>query len=145
MTDFVDISMLGDKKLQRKLKKIEIQAQRKYVRAGMRKGMTPVKNKAKTLAPIDRGRLRNSIKIRSKSKGGISTVRVTTGTRKDLGIPGYVRWFYPAAIEYGYRKNGRYYPARSFMRKALSDLRHTVIKKTGEHIDSLLQKHGSKK
>jgi len=136
MSDYIDISILGDKALQRRLANMDVNLQKKFVRQAINRAMLPVKNKAQALAPVDTGRLRSSIKRRSRTRRGISRAQVITGTRAELGIPVGSTGYYPAAIEYGTRKQ----PARSFMRKALTDLRGHVLKKTGELIDGYIRK-----
>lgn len=130
MSDFVDISFTGDKALQRKLSRVVLQAQRKIVRAAMRKAMKSVKDRAQALVPVDTGELRNSIRQFSRTKRGISRAYVATGTREELGIPADEKGFYPAVIEYGTRTR----PAHSFLRRALQEKRREVISKASDEI-----------
>lgn len=120
---FMDISILGDKKLQRKLKRMDTQLQKKIVRKSMQDAMKPVKSAAKAYAPVDRGLLKRSIRTKSKSKRGTIRVSITTGTRDQLGIPATAKGYYPAAIEYGTRKQ----PAKPYMRRALTNKKTTIL------------------
>ena len=137
MSKFVDISMTGDKKLQAKLKKLEFNLQKKIVRNAVNRAILPVRDKAKSLVPVDSGLLRQSIKRKSGVRKGVARARIVTGTKAQLGIPIDAKGYYPAAIEYGTSKT----PARSFLRKALTSLRSHVIKKTGDLIDENIRKN----
>lgn len=134
--DFLDISMLGDKKLQRKLKRIDISLQRRGLRMAMRKGMTLVKNRARQLAPYKTGALKKSIKVKQRSRRGISSTRVVTGTRAELNIDPGEKYYYPAVLEYG----GRQVPAKSFMRAALAQEQVGVIKTAAIELDRHIKK-----
>ena len=130
MSDYIDISFTGDKKLQRKLARVVVQTQRKIVRASMRKAMKVVKDRAQALVPVDTGKLRNSIRQMSRTKRGISRAYVATGTREELGIPPDAKGFYPAVIEYGTRER----PAHSYLRRAMEEKRTEVIRKAADEI-----------
>lgn len=135
MTDYIDISFLGDKELQRKLKQIEIKAERKIVRSAISKAMKQVKDRAKELAPVNLGRLKASIKQQSRTKRGISRAKVVTGTREELGVDDNQKGFYPAAIEYGYKtSSGKVIPAKPFMRRAITEKQDSVMKETRDRI-----------
>ena len=136
MSSFVSISVLGDKKLQKKLKQLDIKLQKKIVRNAINRAILPVRNKAKALAPVDSGLLKRSIKRKTGVKKGIARARIITGTRFDLNIPFDAKGYYPAAIEYGTQDQ----PARSFMRAAITALRSHVLKKTGDYIDAGIKK-----
>jgi len=134
MSDFIDISMLGDKELESKLKNIDFKLQKKIVRSSLVKSMLPVRNKAIALAPVKTGKMKSSIKRKTRTKRGITRVSIVTGTAEELGIEG--KYYYPAAIEYG----TRHQPAKSFMRKALSDLKDSVLKNIAAHIRAGIKK-----
>lgn len=140
MTDFIDISFVGDDDLQRQLKRIAIQAQRKIVRAAMRKSMKSVKERAQALVPVDSGRLRDSIHQKSRTKRGITRVFVSTGTRQELGIPSDAKGFYPAVIEYGTRTRAAY----SYLRRALHEKRGTVLKAVASDIGKGIEREAKK-
>lgn len=136
MSDFIDISILGDKKLQRKLRRLELAIQKKIVRQSINRAMLPVRNKAKQYVPVDSGRLRDSIKRVSRTRRGKASARVVTGTRAELGIPSDAKGYYPAAIEYGTRKQS----AQSFLRRAMTELKNSTLRKTSEFIDQYIRK-----
>lgn len=139
MSDFIDISMVGDKELTKQLKKLDFKLQKKIVRQSISKAMLPVRNAAIANAPVDSGKLKASIKRKNKTKRGVSRSSIVTGTRSELGIK--TKGYYPAAIEYGYKKkNGEHVPAKSFMRKAISDNQTSVLNNVGKFIGNGIKK-----
>jgi HK97 gp10 family phage protein len=137
MSSFVDISVVGDKELQKKLKRLDIKLQKKIVRNAISRAILPVKHKAKSLVPVESGLLKKSIKRKTGVKKGVARARIVTGTRIELGIPIDAKGYYPAAIEYG----TQHQPAKSYMRAAITALRSQVLKKTGDHIDEGIKKN----
>ena len=140
MSDYIDITFLGDAELQRKLKRIAFQAQRKIVRAALRKSMKQVKDRAQALVPVDSGLLRNSIHQKSRTKRGISRAYVATGTREQLGIPSDAKAYYPAVIEYGTRTRA----PKSYLRRALQEKKSAVISKAAADIGAGIEREGRK-
>ncbi len=131
-----DISVLGDKKLQKKLDKMDKKLRSKTMKASMKTAMEPVKELAKQRAPRDRGLLQRSIRIGTKmNRKGVSAM-VRTGTRRQLKIDPSDKFYYPAAIEYG----SRFMPARSFLRSALSTRREKVLNIFGRELTNNLVK-----
>jgi len=140
MSDYIDITFLGDAELQRKLKRIAFQAQRKIVRAALRKSMKQVKDRAQALVPVDSGLLRNSIHQKSRTKRGISRAFVATGTREQLGIPSDAKGYYPAVIEYGTRTRA----PKSYLRRALQEKKSAVLSKAASDIGAGIEREGRK-
>ena len=68
------LSLTGDKELERKLKKLPAKVQRNIVRKGMRKGLALLRKEARSLAPVDTGRLKKAIKtkVSLRSSGEIT-------------------------------------------------------------------------
>lgn len=125
MTDFIDIKFLGERKLQQKLRKLDIKLQRKIVRGAMRKAMRPVLTAARNKVPYDKGWLKGSLHIKSRTKKGITRIYVATGTREKLGIGPDVKGFYPAVLEYGTRANRGI--ASPYLRPAISENKEYVL------------------
>lgn len=142
MSDFIDISFLGDKELQRKLKRLEIQTQRKIVRAEMRKSMKQVKDRAQALVPVDTGNLRRSIHQKQRTKRGITRAFVATGTREQLGIPANERGYYPASIEFGARSIG--IEENSYLRRALNENKASVLKDMADGVGKGIEREAKK-
>lgn len=113
----VDISLLGDAALQRKLARLDTAIQKKIVASAIRKAAKPVLAEAKRLAPVKTGKLRDNIHIGAlrARKGSFGTV-VQTGRREQMGIPADSKWYYPAIVEYGHGN----VPPKSFMREAMN-------------------------
>jgi len=124
MAKFIDIQMIGDKELQRKLRELPIAMERKIVRKALREAARPVLAAAKALAPVLTGRMKAGMKLRAeKAKRGHFGVQVVTPTRKELGIAGDDPYYYPMAVEVGTAKM----PAHPFMRPALDANREKGI------------------
>lgn len=101
----VDISMLGDKALVRKVSRFIGKKQRRIVSSAMRKAMKQiVLPQAIADAPVDTGRHQANIRVRAIRKRGRRDprigVEVRSGTRAQLGIPAGYKWYYPAILEF---------------------------------------------
>ena len=111
-----DISVLGSAEIERKLGNLAVKVQRKVMRKAMRKAAKPILETAKSLVPVDEGKLRRSLKIRAlKRRRGSFGVQVKTGTRDELGIAPDDPYYYPMAVETGTNKVA----ARPYLRPAL--------------------------
>lgn len=100
----VNVKLLGDKKLDKKLKELESRTQKKVVRKAMRNTAKAVQKDVRSAAPVASGRLRKSIKVRaSKRSRRRIGIEVRTGERSELGIEPSERGYYPASIEFGSR------------------------------------------
>lgn len=129
---FVDISMLGDKKLAKKLKKIDIKMQKKIVKGAIKDAAQPILVLAKAYAPVDSGKLKNSLKLKmgaKQSKRGSIGVRIETGTREQLGIDADDKYFYPAVLEF---------KVKSFLRRAIDKNPDGVRRDIGRNIRAAL-------
>ena len=134
---FVDLRLLGDKKLDRKLRSLDVKMQRKFARRALREAWKPVKDAAKANAlaiarrPAETGimrRVARALKVRAIAKSrivggrrrairgrrGMIGFTFRTPTRAELGIPAGSKWYPPAHIELGTRRT----PPLSYMRKA---------------------------
>jgi len=121
----VDISLFGDKELERKLKRLEGKAQKRIVKKAMRRSskriMTRVAiNASGRVIREDTGALSDAIadaKPKSVTRRGVMSIVFPFPTRAELNIPAGAKGYYPAALEYGTRKR----PPRPFIRKAVND------------------------
>lgn len=124
--DFIDIDFTGEVKLMKALSRLEKKEAAKIVRPALRAGGKVVLEETKRRVPVDRGELRRSLKLRaarsSRRRGAIG-VRINTGTREELGIPPWVKSYYPAHLELGAFMR----PARSYMRTAMDAKREEAI------------------
>ena len=143
MADSIDIRVLGDKNLQRKLSKLATAVQKRIVRQSMREGAKIVLAEAKINAP---GRIKQSLHIRSRSTRGQINIRVQTRTREWFGIPKKDKYFYPALIEYGAKAhviqkaygflkvNHPGFIARPYLRPAMENNRQRVLTTVSNNI-----------
>ncbi len=105
-------SITGDKKLDRKLKKLgSPKLIKKVIKKGLRNGSKPIQKEAKRNAPVGKtGQLKKNVKLRAQKRSRKSIgVNVQVGEGDFKGDQ-----FYAAFIEYGTSKM----PARPFMRPA---------------------------
>ena len=120
---FIDGAILGDRELKQRLEALPETIRNQALRQALRDEAKPVRDLARTKAPIDRGRLKQSIKIRARKarRRGVIGINIQTGTREELGIEASAPGYYPAAIEFGFRhaRSGEHVPAQSYMRAAL--------------------------
>lgn len=116
----IDISGLGDARLQARLKQLDAKVQRKVVRQALRAGAKVVLAATKALVPVDTGALKSGLKLRAlKSRRGTFGIQVQTPTRAQLGIPSDAKGYYPAVLEYG----AEGHPAKPYLRPALEQAR----------------------
>lgn len=119
MAAVVDISLLGDKKLEKQLRKLPNRVEKKVVRQALRAGAKPILAAAKanvaTMTAPQTGRLAKGLQLRAirRSRGRMG-YRVATKPREFYGIEPDDKWFYPAVVEYGHPKAA----ARPFLRSA---------------------------
>ena len=108
--DRFSLSLTGEKELERKLKKLPAKVQRNIVRKGMRKGLALLRKEARSLAPVDTGRLKKAIKTKvSLRSSGEITGRVFVKYKGKGAAP------YSHLVEWGGEKNS---PSR-FMTRTL--------------------------
>jgi len=138
-----DIRILGDKKLDAKLRKLPLKMQKQVLRKSLRNGAKKIKATARALVPVSEVRkrpngkhLKNTIRVstgkiskRSKQRKGEVRANVLTGTREKLGILPGEKYYYPAAVALGFfnvRANRRI-RAKPFMKNALKNNKKTVL------------------
>lgn len=120
----VDISALGDVRLQKRLARLTTKMQKSIVRRALRAGAKEILAVTKQLVPVDTGKLREGLKIRAtKARRGSFGVQVQTPTRADLGIGADEKGFYPAVLEYG--ADG--HPPHPYLRPALEQGRAAAL------------------
>lgn len=112
----------GLKELNEKLLAMEPKLRRKTLGKALRKAGTPILKEAKILVPVDTGKLRDNLKLRSrgpsKKRPHRQSVAVTTPTRKQLEMTSDETGYYPAVLEYGSASRGL--PPRSYLRAAMA-------------------------
>ena len=150
----VDISMFGDRELQRMLDKLPDKVQLKIARKA-------IKNSVERLRPeiirrlsgdpvgVDTDTLRGAfraVQIKSHGKAGLIRFGFPFPTREALDIDAEDKWYYPMAIEYGYihAKSGQYVPPRPFMRNAVDENYDREIRLTGKEIGKGITKEAAR-
>lgn len=132
-----DLSIIGARRLERKLNKLERKVGSKIMRDATKESLEPVEALAKQRVPVDRGLLKRWIKTAtfSAQRGRVIGAQVRTGTRKQMRIPAGNEYYYPAAIEYGTKTRA----PRSFLRSALADRRDQALKILSGAIKRMLE------
>jgi len=130
----VDISLVGDKRLERLLRILPATLQKKVVRQALRRASKPVLRHVRTLAAsyhnpatpsqncklLSRGLKVRSIKRTRRYVG----VKIVPPPREYLGIPAGSRWYWPAHMELGFEhESGTPVAARSYLRKGTHEMR----------------------
>jgi HK97 gp10 family phage protein len=134
----VDISILGDKLLEKKLSGLADKGQRKVVRAAMRKAATRARKRivqniqreglAKTGTMMQAFK-KTKIKSASNNRNMIR-IGPELPTRAALGIDADAKGYYPIALEYGYARR----PATPFIRPAIDNHKDEEFKIIGRDI-----------
>lgn len=121
----LDVTFLGDRELSRKLRRLENNVANSIMKPAAMDAAVPILAAAKAAVPVDRGRLKQGLRIAGfANKSGVGA-SVKTPTRKRLGIDPKAKGFYPMSIEYGYILKlfggpaTRVMPARPYLRPAL--------------------------
>jgi HK97 gp10 family phage protein len=155
----VEMKIDGLKALDEALKKLPIELQKKELRAAVAKSSTIVKNEMIAIAPVDKGRLRDSIYraySKSKSDSGRATyvVGVRNGKKKRyvrnrknrrLGRAGKSyetdgEAFYWRFIEFGTKNM----PARPFVRRAFESKKMEVIDSIKQSLTKAIKRIANK-
>lgn len=137
MAKLIDISMLGDKKLQRDLNRLGVKIGKKILRQAMRAEQKTTASLIKQKAPVDTGAHRDHIRV-AAAKGqrrGYFGITIRTGTREELGIPQSDRGYYPIVLERGgKKKTGQVILARPHMGPAFDSRREAASRNVAEFI-----------
>ena len=129
MAKVFDFTLLGDAEINKFFKTATRSVQRMLVRTAMKAAAVPVYESAKAKAPVDTGRLRDSMRIgRAKTKRYGVEIRIQTGSREELGIDANATGYYPMSQETGWTdESGRQHAAQPYMRPALYENKEAVL------------------
>lgn len=107
----IDISVLGDQSLQRKLNGLLRDMQPKVVRSALGASLKRLKVQVMAAwAPHEQtGRLTDAmdatpVRTRTRKRTGMVSAHWRLPTRVLLGVPPEYKWYYPHAVEYGYTR-----------------------------------------
>lgn len=134
----VDISFLGDKKLERLLKRLPDAVQKKAVRPAIRNSTKRLQPKVAAASPVDEGRQRQLLataKIRSAGSRHILRVGFIRPEEKQDAIKLNV-------IEYGSAKRG--IPPTRFIRNTVDANKSVEYPKIGREIGKNIEKEARK-
>lgn len=145
----VNIGMIGDKALQRKLNRMVDRAQKKIVRSALRKGAK--RTHQRIIQNIQQQNLVDSgtmlaafkkMKIRQQSKRPRTLIRVgpVWPERADLGIDAGDKYYYPTAVEYGHGN----VKAKPFVRPAVNNHKDEERRAIGNDIRTGIMKEARK-
>jgi HK97 gp10 family phage protein len=122
----IDISILGDKKLQKKLNKLIDKDAKKIVVQSVRTGANIVKERAQSLAPQGKtGRLKSGLRLRTSTRRNRLAVFIQTKKRSHFNIAANSKFFYPAIVEFGAPRSN--IPANSYLRRAMEERRERAL------------------
>ena len=158
MGAFVDISILGDKELSKKLAALENKHQSAAVRSALGKSATRLKKAVTAAAPVRSdyegkghppGMLKAALKAtktRSASRRGLIKRHWPLPERHLLGIDPKDQNYWPAAVEYGHkRKGGGRVPPKAYIRGTVNRYQDAEIKRIGQDIGKWIEKKAAKK
>lgn len=145
----VDISILGQKELERALSGVVEKAQKTIVRGALRKEATKVRTRVAgyitRLGLIKTGRMLRgyqNAKIKSASKNkNFIRLGIADPTRAELGIPANAKGYYPYALEYGKHGIG----ATPFLRPAIDNHKDKSFSDIGNDIGKGITRAAMKK
>ena len=123
MAKFIDIKVTGDRETQMALDSLTRAVGTRIVIEALDVAGQPVLAAARQKAPALTGKLKRTLglyKLKTRKKIG---VRVSTGTREELGIAADDPYYYPMAVEVGTAKA----PAHPYLRPALDENRQRCI------------------
>lgn len=138
MAQAFDISLLGDRELQRQFQQLPLVVQRKLLRQSFRQAMRPVLAMARSLAPKLTGQMARTLRLRAmKRRRGRLGMIIMTAPRAALGIPATAEGYYPAHVEIGAKKRG--VPAKPFLRPAFDAQREIMVQTIARGIEEAMR------
>ena len=143
----IDISMFGDKELQRKLNRLAGTKGKTIVNRAMRASAKRLRPLVAAAVPVDEGTLKAAMdkaKIRALTRKSSTGVGIALPTREELGISPDDKYYYPVLIEYGFTRKGTHYPARSFLRAVVDAHTPTEHAQIGRDIGAGIEREAMK-
>ncbi len=126
-----DISVLGERDLERRLLALEPKLQAKVLGRAMRAGLQEVLQAARAAAPRRSGEMARRLRLRKakvRRKHGLAYY-VRTGTRAEMGIPREASGYYPSAIHQGFlhKRSGKHIAARPYLKPEFDSRRDRIL------------------
>lgn len=126
----------GGKQLERALKRIGPEFEKKIAKSAVRAGANVIAKEARLLAPDESGTLKRSIKVVARSKRvGDAVASVVTRSGKRWTARGMNAW-YAGMVEFGTEKR----PATPFLRPALDGKGAEAVKAMAKKIRERMSK-----
>lgn len=146
----IDISMIGDKALEKKFRRLEDKVQKRIVRKALRASAKRFKarvieNVSGFPVGVRTGRYRAAIKAGKvkaipRSRGRIG-VGIPMPLRSELGISPDDKHYFPAALEYGSDTA----PARPHFRPAVDEHKSEELRQIGRDIGDGIEREAKRK
>lgn len=128
---YVDISLLGDKKLARTFARLPGSVQKKLTRKALRDGAKIILRRARIYASGISKLLGRKLKVRAlkRKDRSIFGAVVLTPTKAELGIPEDAKGYWPAHVELGFvHVGGEVIPPESYLRRATDECEQEVFR-----------------
>lgn len=132
-----DITMLNAPELVRALEALPDNLERKVLQRAMRDSASFLLPLARARAPKRTGATAHTLFVRAmpRRKGRVGYL-LLTGTRADLGIPADAPYYYPAAAEFGTRRQ----PPRPWLRPTLQGAREALLAVMRQSVDAGIER-----
>ena len=150
MRSGIDISMVGDKDLEKKFRRLEDKVQKRIVRKALRAAAKRIKGRvvAKVSGDpvgVQTGRYRQAIQstkvVAAKRSPGMISLGLPMPFREALGISPKDRHYFPAALEYGSDNAS----ARPHFRPAVDENRAEEFRQIGRDIGTGIEREAKRK
>lgn len=129
----MSVEIKGLEELIKKLNDLPDKLEKKVIRAAVRQGANIIKDKAKRYVPVDKGDLRDSIKVSgARAQKGVIAFRIRPTKNKQKGKSVFYGYFQ----EFGTSKMA----AHPFMRPAYDEAGEDVLNKVIDTVKSKLDK-----
>ncbi len=115
----IEFQLTGAKELDALLKSVPKKEAMKGIRKGTRAGAKLMLAKARALAPVRTGLMRQKLTVRAAKRKRPKALgaKVQGGKRAAMKIPENSKWYYPAIVEFG-RKDGKLQGSHFMLRAA---------------------------
>lgn len=141
--NFIDVTLLGDKELQRKLNHLARNVQRKVVRISMKKAGNEILRPAIVAAvPVKTGALKAAMaKEQFKVLSGRRTgVKLAMPPRDRLAMDPNDKYYYPTHVEYGHGN----VPPHSYIRKPVDANANQWRNRVGQFMGTAIETEAKK-
>lgn len=128
-------SITGDKKIDRKLKRLEAKEAKQFITKGLKSGAKIILSETKLTAPVDEGTLKSNFKVRAGKRSRKSITREVRADEKSWKGDAW----YAAGVELGFP--GRGIEGQHFMKKAFDKKKDNAKQETIREIKSQIDNY----